>query len=79
MLKTQFSREWVSIVDYLMVEHEQKSAFNVHVAGSFDLETIGLLSGGHPVPLKIIKRRSTNKSTQVWCKHSYVFHSDYLH
>lgn len=37
---------------HLMVKHEQKSAFNVDVAGPFDLETIRLLGGGHSVPLK---------------------------
>lgn len=37
---------------YLVVEHEQKGAFNIHVARPFDLETVGLLSGGHPMPLK---------------------------
>lgn len=37
---------------YLVVEHEQKGAFNIHVAWPFDLETIGLLSGDHSVPLK---------------------------
>lgn len=35
-----------------MVEHEQKSALDVHVARPFHLETIGLLSGGHSVPLE---------------------------
>lgn len=37
---------------YLVVEHEQEGAFNIHIAGPFDLETIGLLSGGHSVPLR---------------------------
>lgn len=35
-----------------MVKHEQKGAFDIHVAGPLDLETIRFLSGGHPVPLK---------------------------
>lgn len=34
-----------------MIKHEQKGAFDVHVAGPLDLETIRFLSGGHPVPL----------------------------
>lgn len=37
---------------YLVIEHEQKGAFHIHIAGPFDLETVGLLSGGHSVPLK---------------------------
>lgn len=37
---------------YLVIEHEQKGAFDVHVAGPFDLEPIRLLSGGHSVPLE---------------------------
>lgn len=37
---------------YLVVEHEQKGAFNIHIARPFDLETVGLLSGGHSMPLK---------------------------
>lgn len=36
---------------HLVVEHEQKGAFDVDVAGPFDLETVRLLSGGHSVPL----------------------------
>lgn len=37
---------------YLMIEHEQQGAFNIHIAGSFNLETIRLLSGGHSMPLQ---------------------------
>lgn len=35
-----------------MIEHEQEGAFDIHIAGPLDLETIRLLSGGHPVPLE---------------------------
>lgn len=35
----------------LVVEHEQEGALDVHVTGPFDLETVGLLSSGHSVPL----------------------------
>lgn len=37
---------------YLMIQHEQKGAFNVDITGPFHLETIRLLCGGHPVPLE---------------------------
>lgn len=37
---------------YLVIQHEQKGAFDVDVAGPLHLETVRLLSGGHPVPLK---------------------------
>lgn len=37
---------------YLVVEHEQKGALHIHVAGPLDLEAIRLLGGGHSVPLK---------------------------
>lgn len=46
------SQSWVQFVlRGLVVEHEQKGAFHIHIPGPFDLETIGLLSGGHSVPL----------------------------
>lgn len=35
-----------------MIQHEKKSAFHVDVTGPFHLEAVGLLSGGHSVPLK---------------------------
>lgn len=44
-----------------MVQHEEKSAFNVHVAGPLHLEAICLLSGGHSVPL----RGGSNRSLSV--------------
>lgn len=41
---------------YLVIEHEQKGAFDIDVAGPLNLETIRLLSGGHPVPLESQRR-----------------------
>lgn len=37
---------------YLVIQHEQHSAAYTHIAGPLHLETIRLLSGGSPVPLK---------------------------
>lgn len=36
---------------HLMIQHEQEGALDVEVSGPFHLEAIGLLGGGHPVPL----------------------------
>lgn len=48
----QTSQTWIQFVlRWLMVEHEQQGAFDIHVARPFDLETICLLSGGHSMPL----------------------------
>lgn len=52
---------------YLVIQHEQKSAFNIHVTGPFHLETICLLSGGHSVPLKESSDRRLNvHSDENW-------------
>lgn len=37
---------------YLVIQHEQHSAAYTHIARPLHLETICLLSGGSPVPLK---------------------------
>lgn len=37
---------------YLVVEHEQDGAANTHITWPLHLETISLLGGGSPVPLK---------------------------
>lgn len=47
----QFSLRLVNV--YLVIQHEQHSAAYTHIAGPLHLETICLLSGGSPVPLKI--------------------------
>lgn len=49
---------------YLVVKHEQKSAFYIHIARPFHLETIRLLSGGHSVPLG----KKTDKTEQNYLK-----------
>lgn len=37
---------------YLVIQHEQHGATYTHIARSLHLETVCLLSGGSPVPLK---------------------------
>lgn len=43
-------------VPYLVIEHEQDGAANAHITRPLHLETISLLRGGSPMPLKERKK-----------------------
>lgn len=45
---------------YLVIQHEQQSAFHIDVAGTLHLEAISLLGCGQPVPLQETKGTPVN-------------------